>query len=211
MSIPFHHPNVSTFLVGKSPTAKQELADFLQKSGQRVIELNQQHTAECLVLSASSSLNSSEMKRPADAVLSDRGDVILSVYTADCMPILLTHRPNGTNAAVIGAVHAGRKGTEGKILQKTLTQLVNHWGAGQTTLWFGPHICARCYEIQREPSLKYNLRVKLIEQVKSVLPDNSYEILYSEHCTFEESNSWYSYRREGKGVPMNTSYISLAR
>ncbi len=211
MSIPFHHPNVSTFLVGKSPTDRQAREAFLQQSSQRVIELNQQHSAECLVLSASSSLNSSEMKQPADAVLSDRDDVVLSLYTADCVPILLTHRPNGTNATVIGAVHAGRKGTEERILQKTLSQLVNHWGPGQTLLWFGPHICARCYEIQRKPSVRYNLREKLTEQAKAVLPDNSYEIIFSEHCTFEEKNEWYSYRREGKGVPMNYCYISLSK
>lgn len=211
MPIPFHHPNVSTLIVGKSPTAKQESAEFLSRSGKRLFELNQQHTTECLVLSANTSLNSSELKQPADAVLSDRDDVVLSVYTADCVPVLLTHRPNGTNAAVIGAVHAGRKGTEGKILQKTLAQLVNHWGTGQTTLWFGPHICARCYEINQEPSIKYNLQAKLTEQVRAVLPDNSYQIIYSEQCTLEKADKWYSYRKEGKGVPMNYSYIALSR
>lgn len=187
------------------------MANWLARDGRRVIELNQEHTTNCLVITANSSLNSSEWKQPADAVLSDRDDVVLSVYTADCVPVLLTHRPNGTNAAVIGVVHAGRKGTEGKILQKTLTQLVNHWGAGQTTLWFGPHICAKCYEISREPHTTYDLVGNLAKQVRAVLPENSFQIINSSVCTLEKSTEWYSYRKEGKGVPMNYTYISISR
>lgn len=190
---------------GRSATDATVVQGFLkQHKTQRLVRLNQQHTANCLVLGKQQP-NDTESDEPADAVLSDRSDLILSLYTADCLPILLYH-PSG----IIGAIHAGRRGTEAGVLKQTLLLLQTHWGVERDVqLWFGPAICRRCYQVDRVTDLRYDLRVENKKQAESIFPNKTVQITDSEHCTFHQNTEWYSYRKEGKGMAMNYSYIAL--
>ena len=78
------------------------------------LQLNQQHTANCIVVTAET-LTQFNRAQPADAMITNLTALPLQLYTADCLPILFYH-PSG----VIGAVHAGRKGTELGVLYNTL-------------------------------------------------------------------------------------------
>src|SRR4030042_5311317 len=69
----------------------------------------QRHTDNILVIG-------SDLKPAiADAVVTDRKRLLLGVKVADCVPILLFDRKR----AIIGAVHAGWRGTEENIKRKT--------------------------------------------------------------------------------------------
>lgn len=79
---------------------------------------------------------------PADALLTQRPEVALGVFSADCVPLLL-HDP-GTGW--IGAVHAGWKGIIGGIVPKVLTTLRTQGVAvSDVRVWLGPSICAQCF------------------------------------------------------------------
>lgn len=191
---------------GRSDADKKRQSAFLSEfAGRQIIRLNQQHTAICIVMRDGDWHSLKQLREPADAILSDRTDVVLSVYSADCLPILLYH-PSG----IIGAVHAGRKGTEAGVLRETLLSLKANFGVeNDVTLWFGPAICGECYQVDRVLDLRYDLRAENKRQAESIFPKEAIKILDSEHCTFHDNTSWYSYRKEGKGVAMNLSYIAL--
>jgi YfiH family protein len=207
----FPDKQVDCLVAGKTPDDTSAVATYLNRfKNRQLVRLNQQHTSNVLSLTKQnvrSQLNDAQidLADPADAVLSDRSDVVLSVRTADCLPILLYH-PSG----IIGAIHAGRKGTDLGILKQTLQSLKAEWGVEKgVQLWFGPAICTDCYQVARDSDVRYDLRAKNKQQAESVYPTNSIQIIDSEHCTFHDNQHWYSYRREGAGVPMNYSYICL--
>lgn len=82
----------------------------------------------------------------ADAIATDSPKLAVSVFTADCVPVLLCSQK------LVVAIHAGRRGLAENIIAATLLQLATtlpdyplqtlHWRA-----LIGPCICAKCYEI----------------------------------------------------------------
>ena len=61
----------------------------------------------------------------ADALITDRPDLPLFVFSADCIIILLCDPVT----RCIGAVHAGWRGTAGRILEKTVAAMAETFGA----------------------------------------------------------------------------------
>jgi YfiH family protein len=83
-----------------------------------------------------------------DASVTDRADVILSVRTADCVPILLySDAPRA-----IGAVHAGWRGTLAGTVTHAVNALESSYGADPRTLLaaMGPCIHPCCYEVGQD-------------------------------------------------------------
>lgn len=82
-----------------------------------------------------------------DALITMLRGVAVGVRTADCVPVLL-HAPD---IGAVAAVHAGWKGTSGRIVGKTIQKLVG-LGAdpGEICAAFGPSVCGLCYEVSRE-------------------------------------------------------------
>jgi YfiH family protein len=140
-----------------------------------------------------------------DGLFTDQKGVLLVVKAADCFPILFYH-PSG----IIGVVHAGRKGTENKIVKKVISyfkeekQLDKGW-----IVWLGPRICVDCYQINRETDEHYDLRAKNVEQIQDTLDGESNFALDSDMCTAHQNDWFYSYRKEGSGVEMNYGLVAL--
>ncbi len=79
-----------------------------------------------------------------DALLTSMRGVAIGVRTADCVPILFYAR----DIQVIGAVHAGWRGTLGGIAGKTVATLVEAGAKPENILVrFAPCICGHCYEV----------------------------------------------------------------
>jgi YfiH family protein len=76
----------------------------------------------------------------ADALVTDRTDVVLSVNVADCAPIALYG-----DGPVIGAVHAGWRGLELGVVEETASTM-RSLGAHRLHAWLGPCIHPECYE-----------------------------------------------------------------
>ncbi len=140
-----------------------------------------------------------------DAALTTLANVTLQVKTADCLPILIYHP-----LSIIGVVHAGRKGTKQKILQKTLKYINQHFDIkNKLEIFFGPCICSACYQVDRVTDLHYDLINENMKQILSLFNSSQANIWLSHQCTCHQPEKYYSYRREGEGVQMNTCSIRL--
>lgn len=150
-----------------------------------------------------------------DALVTNKTGVCLCVQTADCVPILL-YDPK---CKVIAAVHAGWRGTVAGIVLKTIQRMVSDYGTNPKDLRavIGPSICGRVYEVgedvaqQISASLPSSEAVLIPKQNKKYLLDlweaNKQQLLESQivdanieifgECTYENSNEYFSARRDG--------------
>lgn len=80
----------------------------------------------------------------ADGLITAEKDIPLIIFTADCVPILL-YDPVG---AVIGAVHAGWRGTVGDIAGQAVSKMARCYGCKPSDIQaaIGPCISSCCYE-----------------------------------------------------------------
>lgn len=87
-----------------------------------------------------------------DGYVTDRRGVVLGVRTADCVPILLYAPSNSSGfAGGVAAVHAGWRGTAGRIVNNAVDALCV-MGAEKETVKaaVGPAIGPCCYEVQQD-------------------------------------------------------------
>jgi len=83
-----------------------------------------------------------------DALLTDQAGILLSVRTADCLPILLAD----PNHRAVAAVHAGWRGALARIVEKAVGEMRRVYGSVPQNLRavLGPSIRACCYEVGEE-------------------------------------------------------------
>ena len=84
----------------------------------------------------------------ADAIVTNDPDVAIAVRIADCAPILLADRTQ----PVVGAIHAGWRGTVQRAVQAGVTALVREFGARPADLVaaVGPCLDVCCGEVGDE-------------------------------------------------------------
>ncbi len=144
----------------------------------------------------------------SDALITDKKNLGLAIAIADCTPIFIYDK----KIKVIAAVHSGWKGTEQKILLKTLMKLQKDYNsiAENIICYIGPSISQSNYEVGAEVAQlfdqsflipigeKYLLDVSGLN-FKTLLdfgiPKN--QIQKSELCTYEFGSLLHSYRRDG--------------
>ncbi len=145
----------------------------------------------------------------SDALITEKKNLGLAIAVADCTPIFIYDKIN----KVIAAVHSGWKGTEQKILLKTLNVLCRKYKSKPENLfcYLGPSISQTNYEVDIEVAelfdksfLKQNGKKYLLDvsgiNYKTLMdfgiPKN--QVQKSELCTFEFKSLLHSYRRGGK-------------
>jgi YfiH family protein len=79
-----------------------------------------------------------------DAAVSHIPGTVLSILTADCLPVLFCADDGGE----IGAAHAGWRGLAGGVLEATLGQMITP--SSRLLAWLGPCIGAASYEVGAE-------------------------------------------------------------
>jgi len=147
----------------------------------------------------------------ADAVITDLPGMVLTVLTADCVPILLYDPQRGA----VGAVHAGWKGSKAEILPKTIAAMQGAFGCAVENMLvaIGPAIGQCCYEVGLEVAEhfgdyggaviegrgkgKYMLDLKEVNRLQAsacgILPAHT-EV--TEICTSCSRDRFFSYRAE---------------
>jgi len=159
----------------------------------------------------------------ADALVTNLPNVVLTILTADCVPLLVVdpvHR-------AIGAVHAGWRGTQQEIVRKTIEKMGALYGTQPADLivGIGPAIGECCYEVGAEvadhftaypqaivpkDNGKYLLDTKRINarQLEDLgVPPNQIEI--SPICTSCEHERFFSYRADAGTAGRFMSCIML--
>lgn len=83
-----------------------------------------------------------------DAFVTSKPDLVCHVRTADCVPILIADTRN----RVVGAVHAGWKGTALDVAGQAIARMRDRFGADPSdcVAAIGPCICGGCYEVGEE-------------------------------------------------------------
>ena len=141
----------------------------------------------------------------ADAQVTALSGVALMVRVADCVPVLLAD----ADAGVVGAVHAGRKGTALDLVTRAV-EAMRELGAGRLTGWIGPHVCGSCYEVPADLRDEVGARVPeavattswgtpsldLGAGVRAQLDRAGVAVVDAAACTLEDSR-FHSYRRDG--------------
>jgi len=144
-----------------------------------------------------------------DAMITDIKGVMLSILTADCVPVLLYDQEK----EVIAAVHAGWKGTKAKIVSKTVQTMQKVYDSDPKKIIVGiaPSISRCCYEVGEDVAQyffdipegfsskgeKYMLDLPLINKqqlLETGIPEENIEI--SNICTACEVERFFSYRKE---------------
>lgn len=156
----------------------------------------------------------------ADSLITSEKNVFLCIKTADCFPIFVMDKKNKT----VAAVHSGRKGTQKKIVYKTMARMAESYGLdkNQTIILIGPGICSEHYEVDEDTYFNYygnekksfatggksyiDLKESIIEQITDFGIDTN-NIFDKNICTFEDKN-FFSYRRNNK-KERQISFIGL--
>jgi YfiH family protein len=147
----------------------------------------------------------------ADAYVTTHKNLLLSVFTADCCPILFHDEKN----SVIGAAHAGWKGAFLGVIENTIDLMIENGAIeGNIKAVIGPCLHQQSFEVTSEflntlqdhssfdtqPFIK-NLNNKyyfdIISYVQTRLRNKSIKnIDVLPFNTYEEENLFFSYRRD---------------
>ena len=119
----------------------------------------------------------------ADGLVTDRPDVCLGVYVADCGPVFLVDPVR----RVVGLVHSGRKGTEHSIAAVAVRTMAERFGSVPADLvtQLGPCIRPPWYETDFAAEIVRQLRAAGVGRVEDCGT-----------CTAANPEKYYSYRRE---------------
>lgn len=161
----------------------------------------------------------------ADAVVADARNIFIGILVADCVPILLYDGRKG----IIGAVHAGWRGTAKQILKETIATMQERFGSlpAEISVAVGPSIRQCSYEVDEDVYLavqkatgkgdyfsrhgkKYFIDLSSANRIQAldmgISPDNIWQ---SEDCTFCNPHKYYSYRYSGGSTGRQGGFIGM--
>ncbi len=156
----------------------------------------------------------------ADAAVTADAGVVLAVLTADCLPVLLAD----TRGRAVGVAHAGWRGLALGVLERGVDALrACAGGDAQVLAWLGPAIGPRAFEVGADvlhafcdvdPSCAAAFRpgerdgkwfADLYQLARIALARAGVQrIRGGGHCTVEEHERFYSYRRDRTSGRMAT-------
>lgn len=154
-----------------------------------------------------------------DALVTDKRNLPLAVFTADCLSIFLYD----LTTPAIGLIHAGWRSAKENITANAIQLMQEKFNTKTLDLYvgFGPAIRDCCYEVSQdfndffprdiiERNNRYYLDLVRINK-RQVLDSGVKEdnILDSKICTCCRNREFFSYRKEGKTCGRTISVIML--
>ena len=168
-----------------------------------------------------------------DALMTDEEGVILSAFSADCVPILFYDKGH----RAIASCHSGWRGTHGRILARVIEAMQREFSSKPEEIYIaiGPSICKNCYEVSEDvgeafleafPALREETKnASPIERVSEekfhidlwelnriialeafIPPEN---ISISGYCTMERPDLFFSHRYSQGRRGVQGAFISL--
>lgn len=184
---------------------RARVAAAMEVAPENLISINQVHSADVVHLTGPVA------KRPrADGMVTATPGVALAILTADCQPVLMAD----AEAGVIGAAHAGWRGTRDGVLEATIAAMEG-LGAERSRIVavIGPTISQAAYEVG--PEFVEGFLDEAPESARFFaqghgnralfdLPGFGLERLraagvghaeWTRHCTYADPDRFFSYRR----------------
>lgn len=173
--------------------------------------LEQAHGAKALVVE-----QHSQQAPIGDAMITATKNLALAVMTADCLPILLS----SVNGDEIAAIHGGWRPLALGIIENTLAQMVSP--PQQICAWLGPCIGEQAFEVGAEVRRAFIDKQRSLDVAFVAIGDNKYladlaliaqnqlihlgvkQVQRLPHCTYTQSQHYFSYRREKQTGRMAT-------
>ena len=155
-----------------------------------------------------------------DGILTCIPGMILTVRTADCLPIFMVDPVQ----KITGLFHAGWKGTLMGIVREGVKRAKNDFGSLPKDLVFvfGPGIGKCCYRVSESLAIlfprdclawsKGKIRLDLVKaNLKQLISSGvkREKIFLSNLCTFCESELFYSFRRDEDRKKRMTAFIGM--
>ncbi|MFH1413335.1 MAG: peptidoglycan editing factor PgeF [Candidatus Omnitrophota bacterium] len=155
----------------------------------------------------------------ADGLISDRRNLPLAIFTADCLSVFLYD----VKTPAVGVIHAGWRSSKEKISAKAVQSMQQRFGTrlGDLYAYCGPCIRNCCNEVGAEfkeyfgndvisRDGRYYLDLASVNK-KQLLGIGVKEenLLDSGFCTFCRNNEFFSYRREEDSSGRMISVIML--
>lgn len=178
------------------------IENYLKAYGSKaqILQTNQTHGCTVHVLGAPGLRSQvSGLPLDGDAFLTDQPGRVCWVRTADCLPILIAD----PQKQVIGAIHAGWKGTAKKIVLAALEKMHSQWKIDPAGLKvaLGPAIGGQCYHVQSDVVVQ-------LEKV-GLHPGPWLERIDERHWFLDIAFANLALLEEA-GVPRERIYLSLA-
>jgi len=174
-----------------------------------VVSLDQKHTDRIIAVDG-------PISEEADALVTNKKGLLLSVRTADCVPILLYDRVN----SAVAAIHSGWRGSYKQIGIKTVNRMTELFGTAPSDIQaaIGPAIGVCCYEVDTdfherfinehgkrvevffrcEPTGKTYCNLSAMNKaflMEAGIPEMNIDV--SQLCTMCNPKLFYSHRRSG--------------
>jgi hypothetical protein len=148
---------------------KLSLIKNLKLEKNSIISLRQIHSDKFYVVN-----NRPEKILVGDALITKKPGLVLSIRTADCLPILIFN----DKYKIVSAIHTGWKGTAKKITLKVLQKISEEFGIKPSSLsvLLGPSICRKCYEVGKEVKEVFKVNWKNLEYFLTLLEKNRYSL-----------------------------------
>lgn len=109
--------------------------------------MNPEHVARLNQVHGNDVIEAKPFSQTGDALVTTEKGLTLAIGAADCYPILF-HDPEN---AVIGAAHAGWRGTVSRIAANTIREMVKRGAKTESIrVAIGPGICRANYEVSEE-------------------------------------------------------------
>ena len=187
---------------------------------------NQTHSSNIYIVTKNQEVGWKKLEEAienCDAFITNQPNIMLTILTADCVPILLLD----PKQKVVSAIHAGWKGTEQEIVFKTVKKMQKKFNSNPNDIIAGvaPSIGKCCYEVdwnvaQHFEDLanaydkvgeKYMLDLPYINKIQLLragLKEENIEL--SNICTACEVEHYFSYRKENGCSGRFMSMIGLS-
>ena len=207
---PFDSLNLGDHVNDNPQAVAQNRALLVEQFGlpQFPLFLNQTHSTKVLRLPLEP--QNTAQKIEADAVYSNQSKQVCLVMTADCLPVLFCNAKGDE----VAAAHAGWRGLCDGILEQTVAQFA--CPTNEIQAWLGPAIGNTAFQVGREVVEQFIAQDPQAAQAFRAdpnAPDKFLGDLYQiarqrlnklgirqisggQHCTYNESDKFFSYRRD---------------
>jgi len=143
---------------------------------------------------------------PADASYTFEANVVCTVMTADCLPILL-YNPK---TALVASLHGGWRGLLNGVVEATLSVT-----GAECLAWLGPAIGPTAFEVGAEVCDAFVKKDRSFEQAFTSQSNHKYladifeiartifinqgvtQVFGGDYCTYSDPSRFFSHRRDG--------------